>query len=385
MGRRVGIVGVGQTHHRSRRMDVNGVELINEAVMRALDDAELTREEIDAIVIGNMDHFEGINYVDTWSVDGSGAYMKPVMKLTTGGTTGSTVGLNAYYHVASGLFDVVMAIGWEKNSESDTTGAISTCANPWLERDFFAGAVGPLATAATMYMQRYGAVEEDAAIVAAREHNNALNNPYAHLRMKTTVEDVLKSPMLSYPIKLLDMCPRSDGACAVIFASEEKARKIADRPAWVLAAVTRHDFTHFGDLIGWETMPTLEAASKEAYRQLGIKDPLREIDVMELYTPCSWSGLSWMESLGVCGLGESIKLNREGVYNMDGKLPVNPSGGVICTNPIGATGLIRIAEAALQVMGKADKRQVPNVRTALATGFGGCSWTDLMILGEAPR
>jgi len=385
MGRRVGIVGVGQTHHRSRRMDVNGVELINEAVMRALDDAELTREEIDAIVIGNMDHFEGINYVDTWSVDGSGAYMKPIIKLTTGGTTGSTVGLNTYYHVASGLFDVVMAIGWEKNSESDTTAAISTCANPWLERDFFAGAIGPLATAATMYMQRYGAVEEDAAIVAAREHNNALNNPHAHLRMKTTVEDVLKSPMLSYPIKLLDMCPRSDGACAVIFASEEKARKIADRPAWVLATVTRHDFTHFGDLVEWETMPTLESASKEAYKQLGIKDPLKEIDVMELYTPCSWSGLSWMESLGVCGLGKSPKLNREGVYDMDGALPVNPSGGVICTNPIGATGLIRIAEAALQVMGKADKRQVPNVKTALATGFGGCSWTDLMILGETPR
>jgi acetyl-CoA C-acetyltransferase len=92
-----------------------------------------------------------------------------------------------------------------------------------------------------------------------------------------------------------------------------------------------------------------------------------------------------MESLGVCGLGESPKLNREGVYDMDGELPVNPSGGVICTNPIGATGLNRIAEAALQVMGKADKRQVPNVKTALATGFGGCSWTDLMILGEAPR
>lgn len=385
MGKRVGIVGVGQTHNRSKRMDVNGVELINEAVMRALDDAKLTREEIDAIVIGNMDHFEGINYVDTWSVDGSGAYMKPIMKLTTGGTTGSTVGINAYYHVASGLFDVVMAIGWEKNSESDTTGAISTCANPWLERDFFAGAIGPLATAATMYMQRYGATEEDAAIVAAREHNNALNNPYAHLRMKTTVEDVLKSPMLSYPIHLLDMCPRSDGACAVIFASEEKAKKIADRPAWVLTTVTRHDFTHFGDLVGWERMPTLYSASKEAYKILGIKNPLREIDVMELYTPCSWSGLSWMESLGVCGLGESIKLNREGVYDMDGKLPINPSGGVICTNPIGATGLIRFAEAALQVMGKADKRQVPNVKTALATGFGGCSWTDLMILGETPR
>ena len=123
--RRVAIVGVGQTHHKSHRPDVNGVELINEAVQRALDDAELTREEIDAVVIGNMDHFEGINYVDTWSVDGSGAFMKPIMKMTTGGTTGSTVAIGGYYHVASGMFDVVLAIGWEKNSESDTTAALS--------------------------------------------------------------------------------------------------------------------------------------------------------------------------------------------------------------------------------------------------------------------
>ena len=383
--RRVAIVGVGQTHHRSHRPDVNGVELINEAVQRALDDAELTREEIDAVVIGNMDHFEGINYVDTWSVDGSGAFMKPIMKMTTGGTTGSTVAIGGYYHVASGMFDVVLAIGWEKNSESDTTAAIATCANPILERDFFAGAIGPLATAATGYMERYGATEEDAAIVSAREHNNALDNPYAHVRRKTTVEDVLNSPMLSYPIKLLDICPRSDGACAIIFASEEKARKITDTPAWVKCCVTRHDYTHFGDIgLGARdviSMPTLEAASREAYKICKIKNPLKEFDLMELYTPSSFSGLMWPESLGVCGPGESIKLNREGVYDKHGELPINLSGGVICTNPIGATAMIRVAEAALQIMGKAGKRQAPHeVNRTLSTGFGGCSWSDIVIL-----
>ena len=133
MGKRVGIVGVGQTHHTAKRVDVNGQEMINEAVRRALDDAELTIKDIDAVVIGNMDHFEAINYVDEWSVDGSGAFMKPIMKITTGGTTGGAVAHAAYYHAASGLFDVVLAIGWEKNSESDTSAAISTCANPIIE------------------------------------------------------------------------------------------------------------------------------------------------------------------------------------------------------------------------------------------------------------
>ncbi len=383
--RRVGIVGVGQTKHRSHRPDVNGQELINEAAQMALDDAGITREEIDAIVIGNMDHFEGINYVDTWSVDGSGGFMKPIMKMTTGGTTGSTVAIAGYYHVASGMFDTVLAIGWEKNSESDTTAAIATCANPIVERDFFSGAIGPLATAATGYMARYGATEEDAAIVSAREHNNALDNPHAHVRRKTTVEDVLNSPMLSYPIKLLDICPRSDGACAMIYAEEKKAKKMADRPAWVKCCVTSHDYTHFGDLgIGRTeviTMPTLETASKKAYEIAKIKDPVKDFDLMELYTPSSFSGLMWPESLGIGGSGESIKFNREGVYDKDGDLPINLSGGVICTNPIGATAMIRVAEAAVQIMGKAGKRQAPGeVNRTLSTGFGGCSWTDIVIL-----
>ncbi|RLB15176.1 MAG: thiolase family protein, partial [Deltaproteobacteria bacterium] len=146
MGQRVAIVGTGQTYHRSSRKDVNGVELIQEATARALEDAGLTRKDIDAVVIGNMDHFEGINYVDMWSIDGNGGLHKPIMKVTTGGTTGTTVAIAAFYHVASGLFDTVLAIGWEKNSESDTTAAIITCADPFWERPTFGGAIAGLAT-----------------------------------------------------------------------------------------------------------------------------------------------------------------------------------------------------------------------------------------------
>lgn len=380
MANRVGIIGVGQTHHAAKRLDASGVELIAEAVTRALDDAQLTIKDIDAVVIGNMDHFENINYVDMWAVDGLGAFMKPVFKVTTGGTTGTTVAASGYYQAASGIFDVVLAVGWEKNSESDTQAAIATCANPILERDSFAGAIGPLATEYSMYMKAYGATEEDAAIAAARDRNNALNNPYAHSRQAVTVEDVMKSPMLSYPIKFLDMCPRSDGACAVIFASEEKAKKLCPKPAWVHASVVRHDYTHFGDL-EWTYMPTLERATAEAYKMAGVTDPLKEFDVAELYLPCSTCAVKWMDSMWFCERGEAPKLVREGTFHMDGRLPINPSGGVISTNPIGATGLLRVGEAAWQIMGKSGDRQVENVRRALCTGFGGCSWSDVMILG----
>jgi len=381
MARSVAIVGTGQTDHRSHRPDVNGREMIYEAVKRALEDCELSIHGIDAVVIGNMDHFESINYVDTWSVEGSGALMKPVMKVTTGGTTGSSVAIAAYYHVASGLFDRVLAIGWEKNSESDTTAAIITCSDPVWDRFSYSGAIPSLATEASAYMKQYGATQEDAARVAVRDRTHALNNPHAHLRRPITVEDVMASPMLAYPIKLLDVCPRTDGAAAVVFAADGIAQKIAPKPAWIKACAVRHTYTWFGDVDYNAGLVSLQKASREAYQRAGIRNPVDEIDVAELYLPYSYAGLKWIEDLGFCGPGEGPRFVREGHTDMGGKIPINPSGGVISTNCIGATALLRVAEAAMQVMGKAGQRQVPDVEVALATGFGGCFWSDVVILG----
>lgn len=383
MAQRVAVVGFGQTHHRSLRKDVNGMELINEAVQNALEDTGLTRDDIDAIVIGNMDHFEGINYGDMWSVDGSGGYMKPIMKVSTGGTTGASVAISAYHHVASGLFDVVLAIGWEKNSESDTTGGIITCSDPIWDRFSYAGAIPSLAVEASAYMKAYGITEKDGARVTVRDRKHAMNNPYAHLRKEVSIDDVMKSPMLSYPIKLLDICPRTDGAAAVIFASERKAPKLTRQPAWVLSSAVRHSFSYFSD-IDYVRMTSLEEASREAFQKAGITDPLKQLDVVELYQPYSFGGLKWIEAIGLCGPGEAPQLVWDGVTDMGGELPINPSGGVLSTNCIGATALLRVGEAAQQIMGRAGARQVPDAKTALATGFGGCFWSDVMIFGRQP-
>jgi len=381
MAQRVAIVGTGQTDHRSHRPDVSQREMIHEAVLRALADCRLSIGEIDAIVIGNMDHFESINYVDTWSVEGSGGVMKPIMKVTTGGTTGTSVAVAAYYHVASGLFDKVLAIGWEKNSESDTTAAIITCSDPIWDRFSYSGAIPSLATEASAYMKQYGATQEDAARVAVRDRNNALNNPHAHLRRPITVADVMSSPMLAYPIKLLDVCPRTDGACAVVFAAANIARKMCPRPAWIKACSVRHTYTWFGDSTDYTSgLVSLKRAAQEAFQTAGIRNPAEELDVAELYLPYTYAGLKWIEDLGFCGPGEGARFVADGHTDMNGKIPVNPSGGVISTNCIGATALLRVAEAAIQIMGKGGKRQVPDVRQALATGFGGCFWSDVMIL-----
>lgn len=382
MPKSVAIIGSGQTNHTSRRADVNIPELIKEAVDRALADADLTIDDIDAVVIGNMEHFEGINLSDMWASEGSGAVMKPAMKIATGGTTGASVAACAYYHCASGLFDRVLAIGWEKLSESDTTTGIITAFDPIVERLTLAGAVGGLAIEANLYMTSYGITQEQVAKAAVMARKNAQRNPHAHLKLDLTVEQVLHSPMIAYPIHYLDMCPTSDGACAVIFASEDVARKSAHPPAWVKAAVCRHNHPYIGD-VDWRKN-TLESAAIEAYRLAGITNPRRELDVIELYDPASFALLSWIESLHICGPGEGGKMIDAGAITMEGDIPVNPSGGVISTNPIGATALIRVAEAALQIQGKAGARQVEGVRMALATGFGGSYWSEVFILGRTP-
>jgi acetyl-CoA C-acetyltransferase len=129
-------------------------------------------------------------------------------------------------------------------------------------------------------------------------------------------------------------------------------------------------------------MRSLQAASKKAYALAGITDPMTDFDVAEIYEPASYAELALCENLGLCPMGDGGKLIDSGVTLIDGKLPVNPSGGVLSTNPVGATAMIRVAEAAMQVMGEAGEHQIDGVKRALATGYGGNAWTDVMILSR---
>lgn len=381
MGRKAAIIAAGQTKHVSRRRDVNITEMISEAVQACLADAEMTIKDIDAVIIGNMEHFEGCYNPNLWAADVLGAVGKHMMMVTTGGTTGASIAHAGFYHVAAGAFDTVLVVGWEKQSDGDTTAGLIFQADPLFERFNMAGAIGTFALAATEYMDRFGITEEQAALVSVKNRGNAVRNPYAHLRKAVTVEEVMSSRYLAFPIKLLDMCPTSDGACAIIVASEHIARKKSpNRPAWIKALATRHDQPFNADLPMLVGMRSLADAAKEAYAEAGITNPLQDLHVAELYEPCSFAELAWYEALGFCGLGEGGKLMESGATQMTGQLPVNPSGGVISTNCIGATALIRVAEAALQIMGKAGERQVEGAKTALATGFGGSWWSEITIL-----
>ncbi len=381
MARPAAIIGVGQTKHAARRRDVNMVEMVSEAVRACLDDAGMSISDIDGVVIGNMEHFEGVYNPNLWAADFIGATGRHMMMVTTGGTTGASVAHAGFYHVASGAFDAVLCIGFEKQSDGDTTAGLIFQADPLFERPNMAGAIGTFALAASEYMDRFGVTEEQAAMVSVKNRGNACNNPHAHLQKAISVEEVMASRYLARPIKLMDMCPTSDGACAIMVASQERAGRGPNRPAWFRALATAHDQPFNSDLPMLIGMRTLTHAAKEAYAQAGIENPLKEIDAAELYEPCSFAELSWYEALGFCGLGEGGRLMESGATGMEGELPVNPSGGVISTNCIGATAMIRVAEAAIQVMGKGGERQVEGAKTALATGFGGSWWSEITVLG----
>ncbi len=382
MGRAAAVVAVGPTDHASRRLDVSIPEMVREAVDRCLASKDLSFGQIDAIVIGNMELFEGINLPELWMATAIGAAGKPMYKLNNGGTVGASVAVAADHLVSSGLYDTVLGIGYEKQSEGETQSAITTVGDPAWERAVMAGAIGNFAVMASTYVAASGVTPEQAAQVAVKSRRNACRNPHAHLcRPDITVEQVLASRVLAEPVRLLDMCPSSDGACAIVVAAEGRAEQVTPRPAWFAATATAHDTQFMGDSPQrLARMRSLIAASDRVYAKAGIRDPRQDLDVAEIYEPATYAELAMYENLRLCDWGEGGALIDEGVTEIDGEIPVNPSGGVLATNPVGATALIRVAEAALQVMHEAGDHQIADADIALATGYGGNAWTEALIL-----
>ncbi len=386
MGRAVGIVGVGQTEHGVRN-DVSYPDLVREAVSRVFNDTGLSPDDIDGIVSGTMPSMmEGVAMTHLYFADAMMAKGKPLLKTETCGSTGISIAQTAYYWVASGMADLVLAVGHEKMKEGDGQATMTTVMDPFYQRYFLAGAPGVFALQCGAWTAKYDIPEEKvrdaAALLSVTHHEDALDNPYAHRKRKLSLDDVKNSRVIAHPVRLLDVCPTSDGACAVIFASEEKAKRLSPKAAWIKGVGYRGEETYFGDSdkIVWQSAIQ---ASKEAYAQAGIANPIKELDVAEVYNPFTFQELLYYECFGFCDFGESPDLVLKGTFKRDGVLPCDPSGGTLCTNPIGATGLIRVAEAALQVMGKAGDHQIPGAKQALAHAMGGVDqFNGVMILGS---
>jgi acetyl-CoA C-acetyltransferase len=238
-------------------------------------------------------------------------------------------------------------------------------------------------------MARYGTTEEEFAKVVVRGRKNAMGNPYAHLKGDITVDDVMNSPRVSYPYKRFDICPRSSGAAAMVLTNLEVAKEKTTRPVFVngVGAITHSVF--MGDRMGVYSDTEFadhdgeHIAAEQAYRQAGITDPASQIQVAEIYDPFSTFQFPSIESLGLCGRGRAAAISDEGGWDLDGQVAIGPSGGTLCTNPIGVTGLVRHVDAANQITGKAGQNQLKGVRNAVATAAGGSTqFFTVTVLGD---
>jgi len=217
-----------------------------------------------------------------------------------------------------------------------------------------------------------------------------MKNKKAHRRLGLEFDQaddlMVNSPALVGELRMIHMCSQSDGACAVIFASEEKAKQFRKNPAWIKDHITVHREESFGCFGDEPFVLSHRYAAEKLFARNGIKNPRKEIDMFEMYDPSSWWGLDWLREFLLFDGDEHLKMVENDEITIDGDFPINPSGGVTASNPIGATALVRVAEAALQIMGEAGEHQVPKtVNQALASGFGGTLWTVLFLLTrEAP-
>jgi len=377
----VGIAGFGQTKSVTTRSDVTFPELVREGVDLALDAAGITMDQVDAVVYPLApDALIGVNNGERWVVDAMGAAGKPFMRVNNGGATGMSAVLTAWTHIASGLFDVVLVAGADRVSESGS--AQSVLNKMWdvgYERTVPLNTITMLAMSAQRYMQLYDSDEVDMALVSEKNRYHASLNPYAHLQKPITVEEVLASRTLAWPIKLGDACPSSTAAAGVVMVSERYAKEHGMEVAWVRGLGQNSETFFMGDRVGPKHVgdhadaDALGVAFERAYRQAGITDPFAQIDVAEVYAPFSSVELHVVEAAGFAPKGGAPQALRDGRFRLgtaEGPV-VNPSGGTQCTNPIAVTGTIRVGEAANQVLGRAGAIQVEGARVAIASAIGG--------------
>lgn len=369
---KVAVIGVGNTEYTSLRRETRSkAELAYASIKEALDLANVTIADIDAAVFTSVDGFEA-NVRPSRTLEAFGqAYNIPLIDVNTGGTAGGSGIKEAIHLISAGFYDLVLVYGSPTFGEVvDNQQVLNTASPPIFEKPFGLGAAHMGALYAAGYMRKYNVSESDMALVSAKNHKEAASNPYAHIRKGYTHEEVINSPFVAWPLHLYELCPVSSGAVAMVFASEEKAKELSDKPVWVKAMSSIAD-TFLTGYRTYKGFPQLKMLADRIYGKAGITNPRKEIDIAELFNPFGPFELLQYEALGFCGKGEAIELVREGATAKDGDIPCNPSGGTLCTNSGISASVTRHAEVVLQLMGRAEGRQVESPKVGLAHSWGG--------------
>jgi len=398
MGRAI-VAGVGMTRF-GKHMDMGLKAIGREALLAALGDAGMEKEAIEAAYVGNamaglITGQECIRGQVVLRSAGIGAI--PVVNVENACASASTAFHQACGMVSAGVYDVVLALGVEKLYHADkrrsfaaigsavdteelasimkglkesaqAQGAETASSGAGEKRSMF---MDFYAAVARRHMKKYGTTARHFAAVAAKNSYHGSLNPKAQFQKALSVEEVLAEPMVAEPLTRAMCSPIGDGAAAAVIVSERKARELGvKQPVYVAASVLRSGWDHDPDADG-----TVVRCSREAYERSGIGPT--DLDVLEVHDASAPAELEYYEELGLCGPGEGSRLIDEGATRLGGRIPVNPSGGLLRKgHPVGATGLAQITELTEQLRGQSGPRQVEGARVALAQNGGGQIGSD---------
>ncbi|MEM1589692.1 MAG: thiolase domain-containing protein [Candidatus Bathyarchaeia archaeon] len=377
--RKVAIIGVGSSKFGVRN-DVNVAELTFEAFKPSIEDAGISPKDIEFVAVGSTG--AGAWYEELLPAVVSAEYCgltgAGLVRCEAACASGSAAFTTAYWAVASGQAEIVLALGVEKMREIDTPTMMEWIGRAgyylWEFHNFGVTFPAYYALYATAHMARFGTTEEDLALVAVKNHKYASMNPIAHLQNRITVDDVLSSMVIAAPLKLFDCCPVSDGAVSIILASEDKVKEFKiDTPVWVAGIGYASGTANMSKRLDYVGLEASVSASQMAYKMAKVTP--EQLDVALVHDCFTIAEIMAYEDLGFCKKGEGAKLIREGQTEIGGKIPVNIDGGLKAKgHPIGATGCSMIYELTKQLREEAIEkgRQAPMKNyVALAHNVGG--------------
>jgi acetyl-CoA C-acetyltransferase len=391
---KVAIIGMGCTHF-GERWDCSSEDLMVEAFVEALEDAGIDKRDIQAAWFGSC--------ADDINVGKSATPLSlalklpfiPVTRVENFCATGTEALRGAVYAVASGAYDICLALGSEKLKDTGYGGLPDFVNIMGVKNRLIAPnitAPGAFAMMATRYFSEYGLKpnegKEILAMISAKSHQNGAKNPKAHLRKEVSIEQILKAPIVAWPLGLFDCCGVSDGAAAAIVCREEMAMSFRPDPIYIKSiqvVLSSGEELMYGDWDGTHVKSAVICAAK-AYEEAGIKNPREEINMMEVHDCFSITELVTYEDLGISERGKAGHDVRNGFFSLDGRIPSQPDGGLKCFgHPIGASGLRMMYEMYKQLQGKAGARQVEDPKLGLTHNMGGfpsLSMVSISIVGH---
>ena len=385
---RVAIIGMGCTRF-GEHFDKSTDDLLVEAVCDALDDAGVRSEQVDAYWLSTLaSGFSGLTLSGPLKLQ-----YKPVTRVENYCASGSEAFRQACYAVAAGICDVAVAVGVEKMKDAPTSGiALSLAPSDGAAVDITAPAA--FSFLAPAYFARYGVDPAEGkrtlARIAWKNHKNGAANPRAQFRKEVSMDEVLGSPIVAAPLSIMDCSGVADGSAAAVIVRAEDAHKYRSDPVYVkaISVVAGPGTGGLYPEFDFTSIPETVEAARRAYAEAGITDPRRQLSMAEVHYCFTPTALVLMEDLGFSDRGHAWQDVLNGVFDLDGALPVNPDGGLKSFgHPIGASGIRMLFEAWLQLRGQAGPRQIPSARLALTHNLGGLPWHCVVaccVVGKEP-